>query len=72
MAHCEKSRQAHMRDIHIACVVDVCTLVMIVMHVHEMSRWHDDDNDDVNGDDDDDDDADHEDDDDDNDEYDEL
>ena len=30
VAHCEKSRQAHMRDIHIACVVDVCTLACIV------------------------------------------
>ena len=29
VAHCEKNRQAHMRDIHIACVVDVCTLACI-------------------------------------------
>ena len=30
VAHCEKHRQAHMHDIHIACVVDVCTLACIV------------------------------------------
>ena len=41
MAHCEKNRQAHMRDIHIACVVDVCTLACIVgIHIAHMSDIH--------------------------------